>query len=68
MMNWDAKQAEANVKNLIKGAGKSGGLLISDNHGEIPWQVPEEVLLAISESVNKWGNYPLNWIGGYDEA
>ena len=68
MVNWDAKQTEFHIKNLIKGAGKNGGLLISDNHGEIPWQVPEEVLLAISEAVIKWGNYPLDWIGDCDEA
>lgn len=68
MVNWNAAQTESYVKNLIKGAGKNGGLLLADNHGEIPWQVPEEVLLSISEAVNKWGNYPLDWIGEGDEA
>jgi uroporphyrinogen decarboxylase len=68
MVNWNDKQTESHIKNLIKGAGINGGLLISDNHGEIPWQVPEEVLLMISESVQKWGNYPLNWVGDYNQS
>ncbi|NTV91589.1 MAG: methylcobamide--CoM methyltransferase MtbA, partial [Clostridiales bacterium] len=62
MVNWDSKKAEAAVKELIAGAGKGGGLVISDNHGEVPLQVPEETLLAISDSVRKWGKYPLDWI------
>lgn len=42
--------------------GNGGGFILSDNHGEIPWQVPDEVLMAISEAVHKWGRYPLTWI------
>lgn len=67
MVNWNEQQAESKIKELIAGAGKNGGLLISDNHGEIPWQVPEEVLLAISRAVNKWGHYPLDWIDAYEK-
>ena len=50
------------VKEAIKKAAPGGGYILSDNHGEIPWQVPEDVLLNISKSVHKWGKYPLNWI------
>jgi len=42
-----------------------GGFILSDNHGEIPWQVPEEALLAVSEAVHTWGNYPLDWVKDY---
>ena len=59
MVNWDGVRAEAEVKKLIDGAGEGGGLIISDNHGEIPFQVPEEVLLAVSDAVHKYGKYPL---------
>lgn len=59
MCRWDAATAEKEVKNIIYSAGKGGGLLISDNHGEIPYYVNEKVLKAISEAVEKFGNYPI---------
>ena len=62
MRRWNAVQTEDKVKEAIAAAGKGGGFILSDNHGDIPWQVPEEVLLAISSSVKKWGTYPLNWL------
>jgi uroporphyrinogen decarboxylase len=62
MRRWTPRQAEAAVKEAIAKAGPGGGFILSDNHGEIPWQVPEEVLLAISAAVHKWGRYPLDWI------
>jgi len=64
MRRWTPRQAEAAVKDAIARAGPGGGYILSDNHGEIPWQVPEEVLLAISEAVHKWGRYPLDWVRG----
>lgn len=60
MVEWSEEEAERQVKNIIKKAGKNGGLIISDNHGEIPYQVPDNVLFAIRDAVNKWGSYPLN--------
>ncbi|MCE5337520.1 MAG: uroporphyrinogen decarboxylase family protein [Methanomicrobiaceae archaeon] len=62
MCRWTPAQAEAEVKKAIAAAGPGGGFILSDNHGEIPWQVPESVLLAISTAVRKWGEYPLDWI------
>ncbi len=62
MRRWTAKEAENNVKNALAAAGRGGGFILSDNHGEIPFQVPEETLMAISEATRKWGNYPLQWI------
>ena len=59
MVNWDKPKVEKEIKNLIIKAGKGGGLIISDNHGEIPFQVPEKVLLEISEAVRKYGKYPI---------
>ena len=64
MRRWSAREAEAQVKAAIALAGRGGGWILSDNHGEIPWQVPEEVLDAISAAVHRWGRYPLDWIGG----
>lgn len=62
MRRWSSKQAEERVKKAISQAAIGGGFILSDNHGEIPWQVPDEVLMAISKSVRKWGQYPLNWV------
>lgn len=58
IVNWNTAKIEHEVKNIIKKAGKCGGLILSDNHGEIPWQVPERVLLEISETVQSFGAYP----------
>jgi len=62
MRRWTTTQAESAVKDAISRAGRGGGFILSDNHGEIPYQVPEQVLLAISEAVHKWGTYPLEWV------
>ncbi len=61
MINWNSEITERHVKEVISKAGHGGGLLLSDCHGEIPYQVSEEVLTAVSEAVNKWGIYPLKW-------
>lgn len=60
MANWTPEDAQAKVKQAIMKAAKGGGFILSDNHGEIPFQVPDEVLLAVSEAVREWGTYPIN--------
>ncbi len=62
MRSWDAAEAEQVVKQAIAAAGPGGGFILSDNHGEIPFQVPEDTLLAIADAVERWGRYPLDWI------
>lgn len=62
MRRWSPTDAENAVKSAIAKAGPGGGFILSDNHGEIPWEVPEPVLLAIAKAVRKWGNYPLDWV------
>ncbi|MCI5220587.1 MAG: methylcobamide--CoM methyltransferase MtbA, partial [Candidatus Electrothrix sp. LOE2] len=59
MRRWTPQQAEEKVREAIDQAGAGGGFILADNHGEIPWQVGEEVLLAIAEAVYRWGVYPL---------
>ena len=59
MRRWTAPDTEAAVKDAISRAGAGGGYILSDAHGEIPIQVPQEVLLAVSEAVHAWGRYPL---------
>lgn len=62
MRRWTAAQAEREVKQAIAKAGRGGGFILADNHGEIPWQVPDEVLQAIRDAVDRWGRYPLDWV------
>lgn len=61
MRRWTSGQAEETVKTAIAKAGSGGGFILCDTHGEIPWQVPDETLLAIAEAVRRWGQYPLTW-------
>lgn len=60
MVRWTEDEAREKTKETLMIAGPGGGFILADNHGEIPFQVPDETLLAISETVHKWGNYPLN--------
>lgn len=62
MINWDKNKIHMEVTNIINKAGNGGGLILSDNHGEIPWQVPQEVLLEIAEAVAEYGTYPLKTV------
>ncbi|NWJ52438.1 MAG: uroporphyrinogen decarboxylase family protein [Bacteroidetes bacterium] len=59
MCRWSVSEAEQKVKEAIGKAAVGGGFILSDNHGEIPYQVKEEVLMAISEATREWGSYPI---------
>jgi uroporphyrinogen decarboxylase len=59
MRNWDAETARQTVRRTIAEAAHGGGFILSDTHGEIPFQVPDEVLFAISEAVEEFGRYPI---------
>lgn len=61
MRRWDVARTEATVKAALARGAPGGGFILSDAHGEIPYQVPEEVLDAISGAVHRWGTYPLTW-------
>ncbi|MDG6244479.1 MAG: uroporphyrinogen decarboxylase family protein [Methanolobus sp.] len=58
MRHWTDKETEMNVKEVIQKAATGGGYILSDNHGEIPYTVPSDVLMSISRYVKKWGQYP----------
>jgi uroporphyrinogen decarboxylase len=61
MRTWTPEIAEKHVKNAIAAAGGGGGYIVCDGHGEIPHEVPHDVIAAISEAVHRWGHYPLSW-------
>ncbi|MCX6284438.1 MAG: uroporphyrinogen decarboxylase family protein, partial [Bacteroidetes bacterium] len=59
MCTWDKTKTVCIVKDLIRKAAPGGGFMLSDNHGEIPFQVSDETLLTISETVQTYGHYPI---------
>jgi uroporphyrinogen decarboxylase len=59
MRRWSAAQAEEEVKKAIGKAGPGGGFILTDNHGEIPFQVPDDILMAIADAARTWGRYPI---------
>lgn len=59
MRRWTVEQTSTIVKEIIQKAAPGGGFILGDNHGEIPFQVPDEVLLTISETINRFGKYPI---------
>ena len=55
MRSWTPDEAEQKVREAVEMGAPGGGFILADNHGEIPWQVPEEVLSTISETVRRTG-------------
>lgn len=62
MHRWKPGDAEKKVKEAIRQCAAGGGFILSDNHGEIPWQTSEDVLFEIAEAVRRFGRYPLDWM------
>ncbi len=59
MSHWTTQDAESAVKTAIQAAGQGGGFVLAEHHGEIPWCVSDDILLAVAEAVRRWGSYPL---------
>lgn len=57
MIDWTPAQAEAEVRRCLEAAARGGGYVLSDQHGELPWAVEDEVIAAIVATVRKWGRY-----------
>lgn len=59
MRHWTEQETRDIVKDAIKKGAPGGGFILSDNHGEIPWQVKERTLQVIAETVEEVGEYPI---------
>jgi uroporphyrinogen decarboxylase len=59
MRRWNQRQVEQILKNVLQAGAPGGGFILSDNHGEIPYQVKDETLFAIAATVKKYGTYPI---------
>ncbi len=62
MSRWTKNDAEIAVKEVISKAAPGGGFILSDNHGEIPFQVEDEIIMTIAETVRRFGQYPIKKI------
>lgn len=60
MRRWTIDQTIKKVRDAIEKAAPGGGFILAENHGEIPFQVQEETLLAISDACCTFGRYPIN--------
>ena len=60
MRHWSVAETKMKVKEAIEQAAKGGGFILAENHGEIPWDIKEETLLAIKEAVEEYGTYPIS--------
>jgi uroporphyrinogen decarboxylase len=58
MCGWSPQQAETVVRETLAKAASGGGFILSDGHGEIPFQVTEDVLMAVAGAARRWGTYP----------
>lgn len=59
MIRWTPQEIEKNVRKIIQKAAPGGGFILSDNHGEIPYQMPPENLKILKNVVDEFGSYPL---------
>ncbi|MBJ6798763.1 uroporphyrinogen decarboxylase family protein [Geomonas propionica] len=59
MRSWDEAATVAAVQGAIEAGASGGGFVLSDQHGEIPWQVPETTLELIGQAAREYGRYPL---------
>jgi len=60
MRTWTQDAAVCNVRTALQVGAAGGGFILSDHHGEIPFQVSDEILMTISETVHSYGRYPFN--------
>jgi uroporphyrinogen decarboxylase len=54
MANWSAAEAASQTRRSLDAAAPGGGFILADNHGEIPFQVKDEVLHAIVQTTAEW--------------
>ncbi len=59
MASWTPYKAVEVVTDTIEQGAPGGGFVLADNHGEIPYQVSDDVLLAVMETARRVGRYPI---------
>lgn len=59
MRKWSAAETEEQVRAALSKAAPGGGFILSDNHGEIPWQVGDSIISAMAKASKTYGRYPI---------
>nr|WP_320130916.1 uroporphyrinogen decarboxylase family protein [uncultured Holophaga sp.] len=59
MIHWSAAQATEEVRKALALGGPGGGFVLTDQLGELPISVPEEIIGTIAEAARTLGRYPL---------
>ena len=54
MIRWDIEHTKEVCMELLNRAGGGGGMILSSQGPEIPWDTPLEVIGAIVESAKNW--------------
>lgn len=57
MLNWSKEDAIRYTKETLDLYSKDGGFILSGNYAEFPYDIKDEILLAISDTVSKYGKY-----------
>jgi uroporphyrinogen decarboxylase len=57
MVRWTRKAADAKVREAMSKAAAGGGFILSDNHGELPFQVPWGVIGWVMDAALRHGRY-----------
>ena len=63
LVRWTPEEVRAAVTACIQAGAPGGGFVLSDNHGEIPFQVPDENLHALMDAARELGAYPIQGVG-----
>jgi uroporphyrinogen decarboxylase len=59
MRTWTTDDTVRNVRSALQAGAAGGGFILSDHHGEIPFQVQDDILMSISDTVHTYGRYPI---------
>lgn len=59
MRRWTPDEAYEQARRAIDSGAPGGRFILADTHGEIPIQVPEDTLLAVTAAVEEFGRYPI---------
>lgn len=57
MAFWDDAKTESEVRRCVAEAAAGGGFIIADQHGDLPFNVPDSVLHKLVTSRDKWATY-----------
>lgn len=59
LRNQSQPEINAMVRAAIQAGAPGGGFILAENHGELPWAVPEDALDKLAAAVLTCGGYPI---------